>query len=234
MDSKTLLQEILSNLKRIEDNRKVKELKLSKDFDEAVKSIEYSMQRLVTDNVEFARSLKQKSSELILKIESIKEAAIPKSLSDELKLFLKYCKMSVYEFTDKIKDVRKAYRAYLWGMITFLVLGGTYRMEFAVSAIVLAFPIILAMGGLRRRRSMGLMLAYATIPLPLVIFVMILTYALYAVTRVEEVGFIASAYGVSLETAFLILTIVLIASASGLILLSYSLKKLVENRHAFF
>ncbi|MEM0506351.1 MAG: hypothetical protein QXW58_03720, partial [Thermosphaera sp.] len=118
MDSKTLLQEILSNLKRIEDNRKVKELKLSKDFDEAVKSIEYSMQRLVTDNVEFARSLKQKSSELILKIESIKEAAIPKSLSDELKLFLKYCKMSVYEFTDKIKDVRKAYRAYLWGMIT--------------------------------------------------------------------------------------------------------------------
>ncbi|MFN3268262.1 MAG: alpha-glucosidase, partial [Zestosphaera sp.] len=96
------------------------------------------------------------------------------------------------------------------------------------------FPIILAMGGLRRRSSMGLMLAYATIPLPLVIFVMILSYVAYAITDPEEVSSIASAYGVSLETALALIVLVTIGSAAGLGLLLYALKKLVDHRYAFF
>ncbi|WP_448579391.1 alpha-glucosidase [Thermosphaera sp.] len=235
MDSTTYLREVLENLDKLRENKRIKDLKkLEKDFVQAKEALEYSIRNIVRQNIEYARSLRGKSFEVLSEIESLKQAFIPKSLLDNLKLFLKYCRMSVYEFTDKIKEVRKAYRSYLWGMIIFLLLGGTYRMEFAVSAIVLAFPIILAMGGLRRRRTMGLMLAYATMPLPMVIFVMMLTYAVYAFNNPEEISFIASAYGVSMETAYLLVALVSLGSFIGLILLSYALKKLVENRYAFF
>ncbi|MEO3993511.1 MAG: hypothetical protein QN229_04355 [Desulfurococcaceae archaeon TW002] len=78
------------------------------------------------------------------------------------------------------------------------------------------------------------MLAYTTIPLPLVTFIMILSYAVYAITDPEEISSIASTYGVSLEAAFTLLVLVMIGSAAGLGLLIYALKKLVDHRHAFF
>ncbi|ADG90691.1 hypothetical protein [Thermosphaera aggregans] len=234
MDSTAYLREVMENLDRLRGNRKLSGLKLEKDIDQAKEAVEYSIRYMVRDNIEYAKSLREKSFEILSKVETLKQAPIPKALVDDLKLFLKYCKMSVYEFTDRIRDVRRAYRSYLWGMIIFLLLGGTYRIEFAVSAIVLAFPIILAMGGLRRRRETGLMLAYATMPLPMVIFVMMLTYAFYAFNNPEEISFIASAYGVSTEVAYLLVALVSLGSLVGLILLSYALKKLVENRYAFF
>lgn len=234
MKSEPVLRDVLASLEKLSMNEKVRHLGLDKAFDEARKALEYSIQNMLRDNLDYAKSLHSKSLELIRKVESTSQEPIHKEVIEELKLFLKYCRMSVYEFTDKIREVRRAYRAYLWGMIIFLILGGTYRMEFAISAIVLVFPIILAMGGLRRRSSMGLMLAYATIPLPLVIFVMILSYAAYAITDPEEVSSIASAYGVSLETAFALIVLVTIGSAAGLGLLLYALKKLVDHRYAFF
>ncbi|MGB9828159.1 MAG: alpha-glucosidase [Thermosphaera sp.] len=235
MDSTSYLREVSENLDRLVKNKKLRNLeKLEKDFSQAKEAVEYSIRYMVRDNVEYAKSLRQKSFEILSKVESFSQDFVPKSLLEDLKLFLKYCRMSVYEFTDRIKDVRRAYRSYLWGMIIFLLLGGTYRMEFAVSAIILAFPIILAMGGLRRRRATGLMLAYATMPLPMVIFVMMLTYALYAFNNPEEISFIASAYGTSIETAYLLIILVSLGSFIGLFLLSYALKKLVENRYAFF
>lgn len=234
MKSEPVLRDVLASLEKLRMNEKVRYLGLDKAFDEARKALDYSIQNILRDNLDYAKSLHSKSLELIRKVESTSQGPIRKEVIEELKLFLKYCRMSVYEFTDKIKEVRRAYRAYLWGMIIFLILGGTYRMEFALSAIVLVFPIILAMGGLRRRSSMGLMLAYATIPLPLVIFVMILSYAAYAITDPEEISSIASAYGVSLETALVLIVLVTIGSAAGLGLLIYALKKLVDHRYAFF
>jgi len=164
----------------------------------------------------------------------LKPGALPRDVVAELERLAKWCKMAPYDFTNRIKYVRKGYRYYLWGMILFFITAGTYAQIYAVSAMLLALPAIMGMSFMKKRRATGLMLAFASMPLPIAIFSWIISYVVvYALPSISEVEYIASEHGITMELAYLILLLYLAAATLGIILLSMATYLLYRNRHAF-
>jgi len=233
VESIPLLQGALDALKRLSSSKQLGEPKLRRMLEEAASSLELVLREISVDNVELARLINSKAGELESRIKGLKPGALPRDVVAELERLVKWCKMAPYDFTDRIKYVRRGYRYYLWGMILFFITAGTYAQIYAVSAMLLALPAIMGMSFMKKRRATGLMLAFASMPLPIAIFSWIISYIAYAFTSSSEVEYIASEYGITMELAYLILLLYLVAATLGIILLSMATYLLYRNRHAF-
>ncbi|MCX8184932.1 MAG: hypothetical protein RMI56_00035 [Sulfolobales archaeon] len=228
MESTTLLREARDLLVKIENT--ISSEVVRKYVERARYSLDYVIENIRYDNVELARLINNKVREVYSKAPSLRNQKLS---TEEMKKVVRLCSLAVYEFTNKIVEVRRAYRSYIWGMVIFFVLGGTYSLPFAVSALVLALPCVMAMSFLKRRRAMGYMMALSTIPLPIVILSNIAYYCAYALSSASELSNVASQYGMSELHVTTLLTLLLIGGLTGLGLLAYSAYSLYKTRDAY-
>lgn len=231
MESTAFLTEARELLGKIE--KVVEDERLKRQLEKAENKLDYVVKNLKYDNIDLAKLVRDKASEVYSKISSTRTRELPKEAVDELKRLIKWCGLAVYDFTDKINDVKRAYRAFIWGMIIFFILGGSFNQPFAISALLLALPAIMAMSFLKKRRVTGYILALTTIPLPLVIFVNIVFYSVYALTNPSELSNTASQLGMGVAEFTILLSLVLIGGLAGLILLTYAVATLYKTRDAY-
>jgi vacuolar-type H+-ATPase subunit H len=146
-----------------------------------------------------------------------------------------YSLSSEYDFKpEKLKELKRAYRRYLFGMTSFFVLTGLYLNQFlAITALILAIPIILSMLSLQRRGYLGLLLAYSAIPIPLIIGAMALSYGLRTINDPAKVAEIAQHLGKSTGFAKGYLIALVLLAAVELYLILDSSVGLYKHRHAF-
>jgi hypothetical protein len=204
---------------------------LKRKIEEAIESLKLTLREISVDNIELAGFINDRTRETVSKISASKE--LTREIIEDLEKLVKWCKTIPYDFTDRIKYVRKGYRYYLYGMILFFILAGTYTQIYAVSALLIALPSLMAVYFMRRRRSMGLMLAYASTPLPLVIFSWMIGYVVSALPDPGEINYLAGVYGLPVETVYMILLLYLVGSLAGLLFLSIAIYILYKNRDAF-
>ncbi|MEM0341425.1 MAG: alpha-glucosidase [Desulfurococcus sp.] len=180
MESIKLLRDALNTLETSLSLKQLSDPRLKRKIEEAIESLKLTLREISVDNIELARFISAKARETVSKISASKE--LTREIIEDLEKLVKWCKTIPYDFTDRIKYVRKGYRYYLYGMILFFILAGTYTQIYAVSALLIALPSLMAVYFMRRRRSMGLMLAYASTPLPLVIFSWMIGYVVRALS----------------------------------------------------
>ncbi|ADV64640.1 hypothetical protein [Desulfurococcus mucosus] len=212
MESTILLNDAADALRRMLASRRLSDPRLRRRLEEALASLESAGREITVDNVELARLINKKARDLASRVLEASGEGLPGDLVKELDTLVKWCKMAPYDFTDRIRLVRKGYRYYLTGMILFFILAGTFAQAYAVSALMLALPALMAMSMMKKRRSTGLMLAYASMPLPLVIFTWILGYAVYAFTNPAEASVLAGEYGLPAGLVYFILALYLAGS----------------------
>ncbi|MGC8954250.1 MAG: alpha-glucosidase [Desulfurococcus sp.] len=231
MESVKLLRDALNTLETLLSLKQLSDPRLKRKIEEAIESLELTLREISVNNIELARFISDKTRETVSKISVSKE--LTREIIEDLEKLVKWCKTIPYDFTDRIKYVRKGYRYYLYGMMLFFVLAGTYTQIYAVSALLIALPSLMAMYFMRRRRSMGLMLAYASTPLPLVIFSWMIGYVARALLDPGEINYLAGVYGLPVETVYMILLLYLVGSLTGLLFLSIAIYILYKNRGAF-
>ncbi|ACL10908.1 alpha-glucosidase [Desulfurococcus amylolyticus 1221n] len=231
MESVKLLRDALNTLETLLSLKQLSDPRLKRKIEEAIESLELTLREISVNNIELARFISDKTRETVSKISVSKE--LTREIIEDLEKLVKWCKTIPYDFTDRIKYVRKGYRYYLYGMMLFFVLAGTYTQIYAVSALLIALPSLMAMYFMRRRRSMGLMLAYASTPLPLAIFSWMIGYVTRALLDPGEINYLAGVYGLPVETVYMILLLYLVGSLAGLLFLSIAIYILYKNRGAF-
>ncbi|WP_042667435.1 hypothetical protein [Desulfurococcus amylolyticus] len=231
MESVKLLRDALNTLETLLSLKQLSDPRLKRKIEEAIESLELTLREISVNNIELARFISDKTRETASKISVSKE--LTREIIEDLEKLVKWCKTIPYDFTDRIKYVRKGYRYYLYGMMLFFVLAGTYTQIYAVSALLIALPSLMAMYFMRRRRSMGLMLAYASTPLPLAIFSWMIGYVARALLDPGEINYLAGVYGLPVETVYMILLLYLVGSLTGLLFLSIAIYILYKNRGAF-
>ncbi|MEL9908915.1 MAG: alpha-glucosidase [Desulfurococcus sp.] len=231
MESIKLLRDALNTLETSLSLKQLSDPRLKRKIEEAIESLKLTLREISVDNIELARFISAKARETVSKISASKE--LTREIIEDLEKLVKWCKTIPYDFTDRIKYVRKGYRYYLYGMILFFILAGTYTQIYAVSALLIALPSLMAVYFMRRRRSMGLMLAYASTPLPLVIFSWMIGYVVRALPDPGEINYLAGVYGLPVETVYMILLLYLAGSLAGLLFLSIAMYILYKNRNAF-
>ncbi|MEM3849276.1 MAG: alpha-glucosidase [Zestosphaera sp.] len=231
MESATLLREARDLLVKLENMTSAKLMR--KHIGRARASLDYVVENIKHDNVELAKLINGKVREVYSKASSLRGRELSREFVEDVEKVVRWCGLAVYEFTDRIAEVRRAYRSYVWGMVVFFVLGGTYSLPFAVSALVLALPCIMAMSFLKKRRAMGYMMALSTMPLPMVILANISYYCIYALTNASERSGVASQYGMGESYATLFLVLLLVGSLTGLGLLAHSAYNLYKTRDAY-
>ncbi|WP_456367763.1 alpha-glucosidase [Thermococcus sp.] len=241
MKSEKILGDIIENIEEIE--RRVSSLKKLSDknkrkalvlLNEAKNNFKKIRENLVVDNEELAnfflkKTVKLKNSTTDKFIERMGE----KELMKEISLINRYSKAAPYDFSGEVKELRKGYRAFIFGLIPFYLLSGLYGPAFAVTALILVIPTLLAILGLRKRGSMGLMLAFAVIPIPLIMGAFSIRYGIYALTNEAELQKIAEALGKSLSFAQAVSVLMILLGASSVVLLSYATYLFYKHRHAF-
>jgi len=231
LESVKLLRDALNTLETLLSLKQLSDPRLKRKIEEAIESLELTLREISVNNIELARFISDKTRETVSKISVSKE--LTREIIEDLEKLVKWCKTIPYDFTDRIKYVRKGYRYYLYGMMLFFVLAGTYTQIYAVSALLIALPSLMAMYFMRRRRSMGLMLAYASTPLPLAIFSWMIGYVARALLDPGEINYLAGVYGLPVETVYMILLLYLVGSLAGLLFLSIAIYILYKNRGAF-
>lgn len=230
MESIKLLRDTVSLMRMIAANLKLGNVKLKAKIEEAASVLESMLGEISVDNVELARLINSKAREVYFKME---KNGLTSDVVNEINRLVKWCRMAPYDFTDRIKYVRRGYRSYLYGMIIFFIVAGTYTQAYAISALILALPTVLAMMFTRRRLATGLMLAFSTIPLPLAIFSWTAHYSIYALINSGEALSLAGELGLPVGLIYMILLLYLTGSISGMILLSAAVYYLYRNRYAF-
>jgi hypothetical protein len=148
---------------------------------------------------------------------------------------LLYSRSAEYDFKpEKLAELKKVYRKYLFGMTAFFILTGFYLNQFlAITALILAIPIILSMLSLQRRGYLGLLLAYSAIPIPVIAGAMALSYSIRALQDTATISEIAQHLGKSTTFAQGYLLFLLLLSAVELYLVLDSAVGLYKHRHAF-
>jgi hypothetical protein len=241
MKSEKILGDIIENLEEIE--RRINSLKNLSDknkrkalvlINEAKRNFEKIRENLVVDNEELAnfflkKTVKLKNSTTDKFIERMGE----KELMKEIALVNRYSKAAPYDFSGEVKELRKAYRAFIFGLVPFYLLSGLYGPAFAITALILVIPTLLAIMGLRKRGSMGLMLAFAVIPIPLVMGAFSIRYGIYALTNQAELQRIAEALGKGLSVAQAVSVLMILLGGASVILLGYASYLFYKHRHAF-
>lgn len=241
MKSTEIFKEIVETLEKVEGRIERLELLTPKDKEKAVRKIKEAKMNFLelskestVENEELAdfflkRAMILKTSTTDKNIEKIGKKSYMRSV-DEI---LKFSRVAMYEFTDRIKEVLKGYRIYALGMMFFFMLCGVLPASFKVVTLFLLIPVLLSLWTLKKRRYLALMTVFILIPLPIIIGIMAIGNSVYTVTNPAILQEIAESMTKSLPfvKALFILTIVL--GALEVALLSYATYMLYKHRHAF-
>jgi len=189
---------------------------------------------VVIDNDELAsfflkRATKLKNSTNDKTIEKLGE----KTYIKDVEAMYKYSKAAPYDFAGYMKYVNRAYKAYVWGMVSFFVVTAFLPLEFKITSLILLIPIILSLLSLRKRGYSGLMLAFAAIPIPLITGALALRAYMEVFITPNALQEAAQGLGVSTSTAQLIAGIMVLFGIAEIALLSYAIYMLYKHRHAF-
>ncbi len=221
----------IDSLKNLSDKNKKKALVL---LEEAKTNFLKVAENVIEDNEELAnfflkRAVKLKNSTTDKFIEKAGE----KEYMNLVSTMARYSKVAPYDFSGKVRELQKAYRAFLFGMIPYYIVSGFYGVAYALTALILVIPTLLAMLSLRKRGSMGLLLAFAVMPIPIVVSAFSIRYGIYAFTHPEEIQRIAEALGRSIAFAQGMVVLVALSGIASMSLLLYASYMLYKHRHAF-
>jgi len=224
-------KERVLKLKSLSEKNKQKVLRL---LDEAARNFEELSGDVVIDNVELAEFFYRKAVELKnntydKKIERLGE----KEYVRDAERINRYSKAAPYDFSGKIKELNKVYKAYLYGLVPFFIISGIFGPAYAITALILVIPALLSLFSMKKRGSLGLMLAYAVIPIPLVMGALTIRYSIWALMNQQEVQRVAEALGKGIGFAQATLVLLLALSVLELTLLGYAAYGLYKHRHAF-
>ncbi len=239
MRSPKLLADAASKLKEVEDlipkvgaiPDKLKE-RLLKSVAEARENFARLSNEVTVDNVELAKFLLRTASELKKATLDLKSEGV-KEYVKEVNKVLRYSRAARYDFTNLALKVKSAYRAYIIGLIPYFILSGFFGLAFAITALVLMFPVIISIRGMKRRSSMGLLLASASIPIPLVLGALAINYGIHALQDPSEISSVAAQLHIPYAAAEGLVALTLVLGVIELISLSYAAIMFYKHRHAF-
>ncbi|MBP1911975.1 alpha-glucosidase [Thermococcus stetteri] len=188
------------------------------------------------DNSELAEFFFKKAKELKLasvdkKIEEMGKKEYLKAVN-RMEL---YSLSARYDFKpEQLAELKRVYRKYIFGMTSFFVLSGLYLNQFlAVTALIMAIPIILSMLALQRRGYLGLLLAYSAMPIPMIVGAMAVSYGVRTLNDPARVAEIAQHLSKSTAFAKGYLVLLTLLAAVELYLLISAAVGLYKHRHAF-
>jgi len=232
LGAKELLIEAANVLKRVENciGGQIGDYRLLNKILEAQKNFERLSKEATINNERLAKFLLGKARDLLKKCNS---GADYKTLKEDVDTILRYSRAAFYDFTNKWDEIRRAYRAYIAGMIPYFIISGFFGMAYAITALIIFFPAIFGITGIKRRSYMGFMLSLFAIPMPLVVGALAVRYGIYVIEHPEEIEGAAASLGVSLMTAKFLVTLLPVLGGVELVLLLVALYYLYKNRHAF-
>ncbi len=221
----------VDSLKNLSDKNKKKALVL---LEEAKNNFLTVADNVIYDNEELAnfflkRVVKLKNSTTDKFIEKSGQKEYMKLIST----ITRYSKVAPYDFSGKVSDLQRAYRAFLFGMIPFYLISGIFGPMYAITALILVIPTLLSILSLRKRGSLGLMLAFAVMPIPMVMGAFSIRYSVYAFNNPTELARIADVFHRSIAFAQAVVALIGLLGAASLVLLSYASYMLYKHRHAF-
>lgn len=203
---------------------------------EASENFRKLAEEVENDNQELAEFFYKKAKEF--KLMSTDKAIEKEGKKKYLKMadrILLYSRSAEYDFKpEKLAELKKVYRRYLFGMTAFFVLTGFYLNQFlAVTALILAIPIILSMLSLQRRGYLGLLLAYSAIPIPVVVGMMAIRYSIYNLITPGKIQEIATKFNKSPAFVQGYLIFLMLLATVELYLILSAIFGLYKHRHAF-
>ncbi|MDK2782768.1 MAG: hypothetical protein PWP49_448 [Thermococcaceae archaeon] len=189
---------------------------------------------VVIDNEELAnfflkRAVKLKNSTNNKSIERLGE----KEYLKDVEAMFRYSKAAPYDFAGLMKYVNRAYKAYVWGMVSFFVVTAFLPVEFKITSLILLIPILLSLLSLRKRGYTGLMLAFAAIPIPLITGALAVRAYIDVFINPTALQEAAQGLGVSTTTAQIVAGVMVLFGIAELVLLSYAIYMFYKHRHAF-
>ncbi len=231
-----MLESILTRVDRLTVISEKEKAKIKKLLKESAESFKAVSEKVKKDNTQLAEFFYKKATQL--KTESTDkniEKSGKKSYLQAVKRMNRYSKSAIYDFNpDKLRELKKAYKTYIFGMTSFFILAGVYMSQImAITALILAIPIVLSMLSLQKRGYTGLMLAFSAAPIPLLQGVMGLTYGLRAMEDQELVSKIAEVMGKSTSFVHGYLAFMVLLSAVELYLITRGLYLIYKHRYAF-
>ncbi|WP_297498434.1 alpha-glucosidase [Thermococcus sp.] len=235
-DTAEVLETTIPRVERLTVLNEKEKRKVISLIREAAENFKALAENVKKDNVQLAEFFFKKAKELKnMSTDNGIEKEGKKKYIERAKKMNFYSKSAVYDFDpDMLKALKKAYRTYLFGMTAFFLLVGVYMSQvMAVTALILAIPTILSMLSLQRRGYLGLLLAYSTIPIPIIQGAMGLTYGLRQLTTPGAIGKITEMINKSPSFVKGWLIFMVILSAAELYLILYGSYLLYKHRHAF-
>ncbi|WP_099209903.1 alpha-glucosidase [Thermococcus henrietii] len=235
-DTAEVLETTIPRVERLTVLSEKEKRKVIKLIKEAAENFRQLSKNVKNDNVQLAEFFFKKAKELKnLSTDKGIEREGKKKYIERVKKMNLYSKSAVYDFDpEMLRELKKAYRTYIFGMTAFFLLVGVYMSQvMAVTALILALPIILSMLSLQRRGYTGLLLAYSAAPIPIIQGVMGLTYGWRQLTTPGAIEKIAETFNKSPEFVKGWLIFMVVLSAVELYLIVYGLYLLYRHRHAF-
>ena len=236
LDTAEVLESTLGRIDRLTLLTEKERERVKGKIREASENFKKLAEEVEKDNEELAEFFYKKAKEF--KLMSTDKAIEKEGKKKYIKLtdrILLYSRSAEYDFKpERMAELKKVYRKYLFGMTAFFVLTGFYLNQFlAITALILAIPIILSMLSLQRRGYLGLLLAYSAIPIPIIVGAMALRYGIENLMSPDKLSQIAKALGKS--TTFVqgyMVFLILLAAVELYLILSAALG-LYRHRHAF-
>ena len=169
---------------------------------ESVGSIEYLLSTDYFIDPRYCRSLLGEAKRLLGRCRS---SGLTLELMSSIRYFSRVAKAMKYRFTPLRSKLVLAYRLYLAGMITFFAIASFLGRPYLLPAILIIVPFLLALNYLRSLKSSGMLLAIASVPLPIVLGIITVNYCIHLLTH-SSVSDVASRLHVapSLATALVI------------------------------
>ncbi|AIU69856.1 alpha-glucosidase [Thermococcus eurythermalis] len=236
LETAEVLESTIERVERLSSLNEKEKARVKEALREAAKNLRELASQVENDNEELAEFFYKKAKELkVMSTDKNIEKEGKKNYLKAVSKTLLYSRSAKYDFKPgELAELKKVYRKYIFGMTSFFVLTGAYLNPFlAVTALILAIPIILSMLSLQRRGYTGLLLAYSAMPIPIIAGVMVLRYSLASLIDPQKVQEIAEALGKSTTFAQGYLTFLIILAAVELYLLGSALVGLYKHRHAF-
>jgi len=236
-----LLDQIVQVLKETE--KKVEDLsslssknkeKVLKMIREAAENFSALKEEVVIDNEKLAsfflkRATKLKNATNNKTVERLGE----KEYVKDVRAILRYSKAAPYDFAGYMKYVNRAYKAYLWGLISFFIISGLFPLGFKFTSLLLLIPVLLSLLSLKKRGYTGLMLAFAVTPIPIITGAYAINYGIHAVGNPEEINAVAQAFGTSPGVAQVIIFLFLLLGLIDVVFLGYATYMFYKHRSAF-
>ncbi|WP_457741623.1 alpha-glucosidase [Thermococcus sp.] len=235
-DTAEVLETTIPRVERLTVLGEKEKKRVIKLLREAAENFKRLSENVKKDNVQLAEFFFKKAKELKnLSTDKGIEREGKKKYIERVRKMNLYSKSAVYDFDpNMLKALKRAYRTYIFGMTAFFLLVGVYMSQImAVTALILAIPIILSMLSLQRRGYLGLLLAYSAAPIPIIQGVMGLIYGWKQLTTPGAIEKIAGTIHKSPEFVRGWLIFMVILSAVELYLIVYGLYLLYRHRHAF-